>query len=456
MKTVEEKAQAYDEAIERAKKLKENPQSVFNEYSPKEGDTICDYIFPELKELGDEKIRKALVELVKCNERSGYTLLNNVSTSSMLAWLEKQGGQKVSVVEFNAKDWYVSKVDGKIYNAKFMEKTPTNQARKLEIEKAAMSATGIIEQEEWFIKGAEWSDKNPSYISSEKQGEQKPTLRERYKNIANSEWFKKTYEGMSISDDEEVDNVNNIEPKFKVGDWIVNRLGNIWHIDSFDTKNYQVTTNKGEHNYFPINIQDRMHIWTIADAKDGDILVGKIDGDDYILIFKQIKDGWIETYGHYYDTVDRFCVPSQLFCRDYKGTFYPATKVQRDLLFQKMKEAGYEWDSERKELKIVDWSKHIKYNPNTPSIIKEKPVWSEKDERNLNDAILFIETGTYSLDKDNLINWLKSLKPQNTWKPSDEQMVVLELASKYERVFTPKQIDILIDLKEQLKKLKGE
>jgi hypothetical protein len=33
-----------------------------------------------------------------------------------------------------------------------------------------------------------------------------------------------------------------------------------------------------------------------------------------------------------------------------KTAFYPATKEQRDLLFQKMKEAGYEWDSNKKEL----------------------------------------------------------------------------------------------------------
>ena len=35
----------------------------------------------------------------------------------------------------------------------------------------------------------------------EKQG-QKPTLRERYENIAKSEWFKRTHDGMSISDEE--------------------------------------------------------------------------------------------------------------------------------------------------------------------------------------------------------------------------------------------------------------
>ena len=30
--------------------------------------------------------------------------------------------------------------------------------------------------------------------------------------------------------------------------------------------------------------------------------------------------------------------------------FYPATKEQCDILFQKMKESGYMWDSEKKEL----------------------------------------------------------------------------------------------------------
>lgn len=96
--------------------------------------------------------------------------------------LGKQG-EKISAVDFKAEDWYVSKVDGKIYNAKFIEKNPTNQDRKLEIEKAALSTTGIIEQEEWFIKGAEWADKNPSCIQIENQ-------------------------------------TDKVEPKFHEGDWI--------------------------------------------------------------------------------------------------------------------------------------------------------------------------------------------------------------------------------------------
>ena len=46
------------------------------------------------------------------------------------------------------------------------------------------------------LKSKEWT----AWL--EKQGEQKPTLRERYKNIAESEWFKKTHDGMSVSNDE--------------------------------------------------------------------------------------------------------------------------------------------------------------------------------------------------------------------------------------------------------------
>jgi hypothetical protein len=210
--SIEEKAKAYDEAIKKAEVL-------YKTAEPMSGcNVLLETVFPELKESEDERIRKALRERIIRYDPNNEILIKEegISQRQFIAWLEKQGEhakfrdsiqvgdkvtrnqdgvlvnlsqlkrvakkdekqseQEVSVVDFKAKDWYVSKVDGKIYNAKFMEKTPTNQARKLEIEKAAMSATGIIEQEEWFIKGAEWSDKNPFCISSEKQGEKKPII----------------------------------------------------------------------------------------------------------------------------------------------------------------------------------------------------------------------------------------------------------------------------------------
>ena len=78
----------YDEALERARKLNENPQSVFNEYSPKEGDTICDYIFPELRESENEKIRKELI--THCRNTRCVTEEGAKRIAKWIAWLEKQ------------------------------------------------------------------------------------------------------------------------------------------------------------------------------------------------------------------------------------------------------------------------------------------------------------------------------------------------------------------------------
>lgn len=60
---------------------------------------------------------------------------------------------------------------------------------------------------------------------------------------------------------------DNIKLKFREGEWVVNKLGELWHIDSFDKKNYQVSDGKGNYSYFPISKQNEMHIWTMADAK---------------------------------------------------------------------------------------------------------------------------------------------------------------------------------------------
>ena len=59
-----------------------------------------------------------------------------------------------------------------------------------------------------------------------------------------------------------------VEPKFKVGDWVVNKLGDLWHIDSFDKKYYQVSDGKGNYNYFPIAKQDEMRHWDNEDVRE--------------------------------------------------------------------------------------------------------------------------------------------------------------------------------------------
>jgi len=101
---------AYKEALERAIFVKENTDSI----GARDVSDVIEYIFSELKEAEDEKIRKALVHLI--NEQDGFlTEINGISVKDILAWLEKQGEKKVSWSEDDEKmlsdacimlDWY--------------------------------------------------------------------------------------------------------------------------------------------------------------------------------------------------------------------------------------------------------------------------------------------------------------------------------------------------------------
>ena len=48
-----------------------------------------------------------------------------------------------------------------------------------------------------------------------------------------------------------------------------------------------------------------------------------------------------------------------------------------------------------------------------------KSTWSEEDEDRLNSCIEAIEA---CYKWDGMVNWLKSLRPQNRWKPTEEQL----------------------------------
>ena len=105
---------------------------------------------------------------------------------------------------------------------------------------------------------------------------------------------------------------------------------------------------------------------------------------------------------------------------DNNNKVYPATKEQRDFLFQKMKEAGYEWDDDEKELKKIE----------------QKPAWSEEDEVMIKvfDSIIryIVEVvdkdalERFGTNREELFSWLKSLRHQNTWKPSEGHLKALE------------------------------
>jgi len=90
IKSIEEKAKAYDEAIEKLCRLHDDYDTVSTLIDIKKE---LENIFPELAESEDDRIRKALVELVHDTTSDSLWVDYNVHKEDALAWLEKQGKQ---------------------------------------------------------------------------------------------------------------------------------------------------------------------------------------------------------------------------------------------------------------------------------------------------------------------------------------------------------------------------
>ena len=85
--SIEEKARRYDGLIERLKDLQ------FAYRFSSLSDTIEEK-FPEIKESGDERIRKALIKWFESYGGQNLEWYDGLTPEKAVAWLEKQGEQK--------------------------------------------------------------------------------------------------------------------------------------------------------------------------------------------------------------------------------------------------------------------------------------------------------------------------------------------------------------------------
>lgn len=190
-----------------------------------------------------------------------------------------------------------------------------------------------------------------------------------------------------------------VEPKFGIGDWIViDKSLIIGRIISFDGEYYHYISPDGFRQRLHISNANSYRLWTIQDAKDGDVLI-----DDYaIIIFRKIGNCiWDDVIDYHINLIyasGKIAVKTGI---SHHGNvnmtkFKPATKEQCEMLFSKMKEAGYEWDAEKKELKEIE----------------QKTAWSEEDETMFGYALDMIEWYSgKNEDKSRLVSgWLKSIK----------------------------------------------
>ena len=176
----------------------------------------------------------------------------------------------------------------------------------------------------------------------EKQGEKKPQGKSALEPIK----------------EENVDNANKVESTFKVGDWIVYNDA-VWKVCNISLQNYYelLKINNEVNTRLIKDVDENAHLWDIAkDAKEGDVLtVGWWKDKDFwqkIIIFKKYhSEGikWfnmpcVEGYGNTFKN-GKLALNEEVpyFSKTWTSNLHPATKEQRDLLFTKMKEVGYEW-----------------------------------------------------------------------------------------------------------------
>ena len=415
MKTIEEKARAYDKVINKLSRLMEKGVEPLITRAD-----VQDF-FPELKESEDEKIKKAIKKVIINYDRSV-----EVKTDDMLAWLEKQGEQKPIWTD----------------NDRTMAFTLLRDVDQM----TYISKEGKNERLEWL-----------NSLEDKFYGEQKP-------------------------DDK-------VEPKFKVGDWVVYECGDetvTLQIARIVAETYEFT----DESTINVEDEDTLHLWSISDAKDGDVLTSIGFHSNCTFIFDGL-DNWKfdEPNGDRAVATGHCCITASSDKIEFGvqgpdcievNSVKPATKIQRDFLFQKMQEAGYEWDADGKQLlslkaepknkqKSVDETSiaikneeayRIGFADGEAYANEQKPAkWSEEDSKRLQRIIDFLwynrkgDTDTiYQQEQD--IDWLKSLRPQNHWKPSDEQMEALNAMILNGGLSYVNQNATLIELYNELKKLK--
>ena len=370
----------YKEALERAKSFNKRWQCIEatdSELALKE----LKEIFPELGESEDEKIKKGIIDFL---------------------WKEKIFLQEArSSVENNPKYRFVVDAIAWLEKQKYTQKDVDNA----------------------YLKGIT-DTKN----ELEKQGEQKPqgksaleAIKEEKVDNAN----KVEPKDYSSIDPHFFKPTEKVEPKFEVGEWVVFNCqhDSVYQVEKIE--NYQYTLRHILGGSMPLSFshEDMIMAWTIQDAKDGDVL----KEDSCIFIIERMKSNGIAiVHCCLFDDGDfDLGSTSSTLSFDVDST-YPATKEQRDLLFTKMKEAGYEWDANKKEIRKtcqkpnychheVDetgWTEEYRKayydgwnNCNQQHAQLEaqrKPTWSEED------AKMFDICCDY-LDVEKCV-WLKSLK----------------------------------------------
>jgi len=441
--TPEEKAKAYDEALKVIKdnldalnKIAETGAKIVNIQPIK--NCFC-RAFPELKESDDEKIRK----WIRKDLESKYVvnnIVNNVMADKALAWLEKQGDKDELIKELGE---YKAK-----YTQEVLEKHIDNMNNK---DDERLRNTTIAFLKDFADKGYENAIECIDWL--EKQGEQKsqgksaleaineekndnqfcvkstnnvePKFKvddiiiniyyrwngkHRIREITDGKYIFDSGSYINIKEQDSWELANKVEPKFHEGQWIV--WQDKYYKVNYNGCGYELIDQNGASKSLEYGtIDETAHHWGVSDAKDGDVLIDT--NEKFPFIFKQLKPCDIKTVIKNPLAVLGYCGIGGAGFTKGEGwgdtancTYYPATKEQRDTLMKTMANAGYTFDFEKKELKKIENETEIPFSSKDSELIEES---------------YYIPKGFHAEIDDDKVVIKKGEKP--TWSEEDEVML---------------------------------
>lgn len=436
MATIEQKAIAYDKAIEKIKYAMEHGlQPVLNK------EDLLD-IFPELAESDDEKIISAIRKAIEAKVEN---LGNGVTRTACLAWLEKQGQ---TFTKKDIDDAYLKGVcDAKIELEKQGEQNHCMIQWKGDNLKEVIDFTGKDKNfEKWFKSFEEYE----KYVQEHNGIFKLFNADGSHYEVPVGAWIVKTPDGYNVASKAIFRQKSVDTPKFKVGDWVVfnNKHQSIYQVEKIEDGYYILRHTHGETFSVCVLHDESLRLWTIQDAKNGDVLaVTMYPEGTWIGIFKE-QNGC--TFSSYCFVNTKGIFKRGAYNHGNGTAVHPATKEQREQLEKAMADAGYAFDFDKKELKKIEdeeydgddygidslWhAKNILertlgkvdgYQSDdgilehkcaisaVDRLYKHSIAWSEEDEHWMQKVIDFMNhpdliKATPTLAKDT-INWLKSLK----------------------------------------------
>lgn len=430
---------------------------------------IAEKYFPELKGSKKGRIKKSFTRLIKASHDVNFPTPEGFTREEMLDYLEESGNElsepifKVGefIVEPDQRVYMIRSLDMKNQKYEIM----STESGGIEfipfkiLEDVALLWTmtdakpGDILYETktkdiLIFKGQCLEDKIETYFSY-MGGEnhticgEKLELKPATKNQRDTILGAISNRGYSWN----LDELELAKQKFKIGDWIISDVnGNIYHIIEIDLKTgaYYVELEDGDKYWYPKNTLDSCcRLWDTEDANHGDILVISRDPNEIPMILI-LRDYISEVKGIFYSV----CYTN----RDKDHTFieggkhylaksleiYPANKEQRDLLFKKMKEAGYEWeDGTLKLVKPLFKVGDIIENKKSEDIVTIEKVSIEKQ-------LYFFKHWKNNGTKEFHGNF--EFKDQGEWKLiTEEKILVHELVVICENLKTDKSNRFTLD-----------